>query len=68
MGQIGSRPSADFFNGPPQQWVDELSRLVLEYGMDTFILGLPEPPGDQLERFMDEIIPQVRETIARERS
>ena len=67
MGQIGSRPSADFFNGPPQQWVDELCRLVLEYGMDTFILGLPEPPGDQLERFMDEIIPQVRETVARQR-
>ncbi len=67
MGQIGKNTSTDFFNGPPDQWVDELTRLVLEYGMDTFILGLPDPPGDQLERFMDEIIPRVKETVAAER-
>ena len=48
---------------PVGQWVDELTRLYLETGIDTFILGLPEPPGDQLERFMGEIAPRVRENV-----
>lgn len=68
MGRIGERASSDPFTGPAAQWVDELTQLALRDGMDTFILGLPEPPGDQLERFMAEIIPQVRENVAAHRS
>lgn len=60
MGQIGTNPSAEPFKGPVEQWVDELTDLALEKGMDTFIVGLPEPPGDQLERFIHEIAPRVR--------
>lgn len=64
MGQIGRMPSAEPFKGPVEQWVDELTGLYLETGIDTFIAGLPEPPGDQLERFIHEIAPRVRQTIA----
>jgi alkanesulfonate monooxygenase SsuD/methylene tetrahydromethanopterin reductase-like flavin-dependent oxidoreductase (luciferase family) len=64
MGQIGDGPSKVPFNGPITQWVDELTRLALVEGMDTFILGLPEPPGNQIERFMAEIAPRVRENVA----
>ncbi len=60
MGQIETNPSAEPFKGPVEQWVDELTDLALEKGMDTFIVGLPEPPGDQLERFIHEIAPRVR--------
>ncbi|HEX7973350.1 MAG TPA: LLM class flavin-dependent oxidoreductase, partial [Anaerolineales bacterium] len=68
MGQIKAGPPAEPFNGPVEQWVDELTGLALEYGMDTFILGLPEPPGDQIERFIAEVAPRVRENVARQRS
>ncbi|HWQ84251.1 MAG TPA: LLM class flavin-dependent oxidoreductase [Anaerolineales bacterium] len=68
MGQIQDRPGGEPFIGPVGQWVAELTRLVLEFGMDTFIIGFPEPPGDQIERFMAEIAPRVRENVAGERS
>lgn len=68
MGRIGNSPSAESFNGPIEQWVDELTRLVIDQGMDTFILGLPEPPGNQIERFIAEIAPRVRENVAAHRS
>ena len=64
MGRIGDRPSAEPFTGPVAQWVDELTHLALEVGMDTFIIGLPEPPGDQLERFIAEVAPRVRDNVA----
>lgn len=64
MGRIGDSPATEPFQGPVAQWVDELTHLVVEVGMDTFIIGLPEPPGDQLERFIHEVAPRVRENVA----
>ncbi len=64
MGFIGDSPSAAPFQGPVGQWVDELTSLYLDTGIDTFIIGLPEPPGDQLERFIGEIAPRVRENVS----
>jgi alkanesulfonate monooxygenase SsuD/methylene tetrahydromethanopterin reductase-like flavin-dependent oxidoreductase (luciferase family) len=55
MGQIGEGVSDRTFSGYPGQWVDELTGLALDTGIDTFIIGLPEPPGNQLDRFMAEI-------------
>lgn len=66
MGEIGGA-SGEQFHGPAQQWVDELTRLVLEFGMDTFIIGLPEPPGQQIEQFIAEIAPRVRENVKGQR-
>jgi alkanesulfonate monooxygenase SsuD/methylene tetrahydromethanopterin reductase-like flavin-dependent oxidoreductase (luciferase family) len=65
MGRLGRAPSAEPFQGPAAQWVDELTHLAVEVGMDTFIIGLPEPPGDQLERFIAEVAPRVRENVER---
>lgn len=64
MGRIGDSPATEPFQGPVAQWVDELTHLAVEVGMDTFIIGLPEPPGDQLERFIHEVAPRVRQNVA----
>lgn len=66
MGAIGQGASTKPFSGGVAQWVDELTHLALEVGMDSFVLGLPEPLGDQLERFIAEIAPRVRENVAKQ--
>ena len=58
--------SAGLLNGPVEQWVDELAALTLEYGIDTYILA--ENDLTQVRRFVAEVIPQVREQVARYRS
>jgi alkanesulfonate monooxygenase SsuD/methylene tetrahydromethanopterin reductase-like flavin-dependent oxidoreductase (luciferase family) len=48
------------------QWIDELVPLVLEDGIGTVILGADNPRDLQL--FAAEVIPAVREAVARERA
>jgi alkanesulfonate monooxygenase SsuD/methylene tetrahydromethanopterin reductase-like flavin-dependent oxidoreductase (luciferase family) len=61
-GSITDRTSRGFLDGPADQWVEELTDLVLAYGMDTFILA-----SEQLDRFAQEVVPAVREEIEKER-
>jgi alkanesulfonate monooxygenase SsuD/methylene tetrahydromethanopterin reductase-like flavin-dependent oxidoreductase (luciferase family)/FAD/FMN-containing dehydrogenase len=51
---------------PPAQWVDELVPLVLEDGIGTLILGSDDPA--ELQRFATEVIPAVRDEVARGRA
>lgn len=67
MGQITSQPSENAFDGPVEQWVDELTRLTLEQGMDTYIFAPTGDPAEQLTRFASEVAPQVREQVAKAR-
>ena len=65
-GTIGP-PGEGLLDGPVSLWVDRLSRLTLEFGMDTFIIW---PRGDQeqqAETFAGEIVPAVREAVTKER-
>jgi alkanesulfonate monooxygenase SsuD/methylene tetrahydromethanopterin reductase-like flavin-dependent oxidoreductase (luciferase family) len=64
-GRITNGDSAGLLNGPVAQWVDELTTLTVEYGMDTYILA--ENDLNQVQRFAVEIVPQVREQVARQR-
>jgi alkanesulfonate monooxygenase SsuD/methylene tetrahydromethanopterin reductase-like flavin-dependent oxidoreductase (luciferase family) len=48
------------------QWTDELVPLVLEDGVGTLILGSDSPA--ELQLFAAEVIPAVREAVARERA
>jgi alkanesulfonate monooxygenase SsuD/methylene tetrahydromethanopterin reductase-like flavin-dependent oxidoreductase (luciferase family) len=60
-GQIKDQPGEETFQGPVDQWVEDLTRMVLEYGFDTFILS-----GDDLDQatiFAEEVIPRVRERV-----
>ena len=67
MGRISDGPSGGFLDGPVQQWVDELTALSLEQGMDTYIFAPSGDAAEQLARFANEVIPAVREQVARTR-
>jgi alkanesulfonate monooxygenase SsuD/methylene tetrahydromethanopterin reductase-like flavin-dependent oxidoreductase (luciferase family) len=56
-----------FLQGGVAQWVDELTELSVEHGMDTFMFGPAEDPVPQLQRFAAEVVPAVREQVARHR-
>jgi hypothetical protein len=56
-----------FLQGGVRQWVDELTGLCVEHGMDTFVFGPAQDPVPQLERFAADVVPAVREQVARHR-
>lgn len=68
MGQITEGDSSgEYLHGPVERWVDELTRLTLEYGMDTYIFGAAHTHDRQIEIFAKEIAPAVREQVKRAR-
>jgi alkanesulfonate monooxygenase SsuD/methylene tetrahydromethanopterin reductase-like flavin-dependent oxidoreductase (luciferase family) len=56
-----------FLKGDVSQWVDELTELSIEHGMDTYMFGPSEDPVPQLQRFAAEVAPAVREQVASHR-
>lgn len=52
-----------FLHGPVAQWVEELTSLALEHGMDNFVFGPAERPVLQLQRFAAEVVPAVRQQV-----
>jgi alkanesulfonate monooxygenase SsuD/methylene tetrahydromethanopterin reductase-like flavin-dependent oxidoreductase (luciferase family) len=65
-GEIMEGASQGFLHGPAEQWVDELTDLVVNYGFDTFILWA-EGEG-QLARFAEKVVPAVRAQVDAERT
>lgn len=65
-GSFGT--SREFLKGPVEQWVDELTALVIHKGMDTFIFGPAEDPVRQVATFADEVAPAVRESVQQHRT
>lgn len=68
MGQITEGEKGDYLTGPMERWVDELTRLTLEFGMDTFIFGAAHSHDRQIEILAKEVSPRVRENVVRERA
>jgi alkanesulfonate monooxygenase SsuD/methylene tetrahydromethanopterin reductase-like flavin-dependent oxidoreductase (luciferase family) len=66
-GRITTGPTAGFLDGPVTQWVDELTELTVEGGMDSYIFWPTAAPEEQLRRFALEVVPQVRENVERSR-
>jgi hypothetical protein len=58
---------AGFLQGPPAVWAEQLTELVLEEGMSTFILGPGADAEGDLRRFAEEVAPAVQEAVDRER-
>lgn len=67
LGAITTGSSEGFLRGPVDQWVDELTELVVDGGMDTFVFGAEHDDLTQIQRFAEEVAPAVREAVARER-
>ncbi|MBJ8346063.1 LLM class flavin-dependent oxidoreductase [Antrihabitans sp. YC2-6] len=67
FGEITDGASNGFLNGPTDQWVDDLTRLVVETGMDTFVFGAENDDPAQHRRWAAEVAPAVAEAVARER-
>ncbi|MGH2721769.1 MAG: LLM class flavin-dependent oxidoreductase [Actinomycetota bacterium] len=61
MGTIAPGPVRQILQGPASHFVEELTRFVLELGMDTFVFWPLEDPERQLELFAREVMPGVRE-------
>ena len=64
-GQITGGDRGGLLRGPVEQWVDDLTDLVVGHGFDTFMFWA-EQPG-QLARFAEEVVPAVRSQVAAER-
>lgn len=65
-GRITDGASNGFLDGPVEAWVDELTGLAVEHGMDTFIFA--GNADAQLARFAEEVVPAVRERVAKLRA
>jgi alkanesulfonate monooxygenase SsuD/methylene tetrahydromethanopterin reductase-like flavin-dependent oxidoreductase (luciferase family) len=66
-GRITNGPTTSFLDGPVEHWVDELTKLSIEEGMDSYILWPAEADESQLQRFAQEVVPQVRERVEQHR-
>ncbi len=67
MGLITVGPVQDLLTGPVDYWVDELTRLTVEVGMDTFIYWPADDRLRQIELFAAEVVPAVQVQVARAR-
>jgi alkanesulfonate monooxygenase SsuD/methylene tetrahydromethanopterin reductase-like flavin-dependent oxidoreductase (luciferase family) len=67
FGSIRKRGLGGFLQGPVEQWTDELTELVVEHGIDSFVFGPADDPVRQVQVFAAEVAPAVREAVARHR-
>ena len=67
MGRITRGPRQGVLDGPASVWIAELTHLVVDVGMDTFIFWPAEDRLRQLEIFAAEVVPGVREAVTRAR-
>ena len=66
IGGTFSASRRGHLDGPPAQWVEELTELALSDGIGTFILAGDDPAA--IEIFAAEVAPAVRELVAAERA
>ncbi|MBN7300803.1 LLM class flavin-dependent oxidoreductase [Mycobacteroides abscessus subsp. bolletii] len=55
------------FHGPVSQWVDELTCLALDTGIDTFLFGTPTDDREQAHKFATKVVPAVRAAVQEHR-
>ncbi len=63
-GVITGGEQDGWLQGPVDHWVEELTRLTVEQGMDGYVFWPSSDPSEQLRRFAGEVAPQVRDGVA----
>jgi alkanesulfonate monooxygenase SsuD/methylene tetrahydromethanopterin reductase-like flavin-dependent oxidoreductase (luciferase family) len=58
-GEVTDGANRGFLQGPAERWADELTALVLDAGMDTFVFWAGPPRRHQLEVFAHDVAPAV---------
>ncbi|HWB21943.1 MAG TPA: LLM class flavin-dependent oxidoreductase [Gaiellaceae bacterium] len=56
--------SEGFLVGPPEQWVDELTPMVLDLGFDVILYGDREATVEGLHTFAEEVVPELTKRVA----
>jgi alkanesulfonate monooxygenase SsuD/methylene tetrahydromethanopterin reductase-like flavin-dependent oxidoreductase (luciferase family) len=65
-GSIGDGERGEIpLTGPPDHWIETLSRWATDTGIDSFILYPDKGDPDQVRRFAAEVAPGVRERVGR---
>jgi alkanesulfonate monooxygenase SsuD/methylene tetrahydromethanopterin reductase-like flavin-dependent oxidoreductase (luciferase family) len=67
FGTITDGPTGGYLVGPPARWVEQITALVVDHGMDTFVFGAESDDAHQYRRWAVEVVPAVREAVARHR-
>ncbi|MET8824483.1 LLM class flavin-dependent oxidoreductase [Streptomyces sp. NPDC004610] len=67
FGSITDGPRTGPFAGPPAMWVEDLTSLAVDHGMDTFVFGAQDDDPAQHRRWAEEVVPAVREAVGRHR-
>jgi alkanesulfonate monooxygenase SsuD/methylene tetrahydromethanopterin reductase-like flavin-dependent oxidoreductase (luciferase family) len=57
---------AEFLQGPPKVWAEQLTGLALDEGISGFILMVNDT--EMIDRFAADVVPAVRELVAAERA
>jgi alkanesulfonate monooxygenase SsuD/methylene tetrahydromethanopterin reductase-like flavin-dependent oxidoreductase (luciferase family) len=63
-GKITDGPTDDWLEGPPEHWVEELSRLHADFGFDGFVMSVGDDALEQIGLFATEVAPAVRSASA----
>jgi alkanesulfonate monooxygenase SsuD/methylene tetrahydromethanopterin reductase-like flavin-dependent oxidoreductase (luciferase family) len=66
-GEITDGSIGDALQGPADYWVESLTGFALELGFDTFVFWPSDGSLRQVDRFAEEVVPGVREAVARAR-
>jgi alkanesulfonate monooxygenase SsuD/methylene tetrahydromethanopterin reductase-like flavin-dependent oxidoreductase (luciferase family) len=62
-GEIVDGAADEWLHGPPEHWIEELTRLVVDYRFDSFVLAPKDGSLRQVERFATEVAPAVRAAV-----
>lgn len=68
MGFVTGGSATGTFEGPVEHWVDVLTTLAVEDGMDTFLYWPSRDAIQQYELFGREVVPGVRERVEQRRT
>ncbi|MDQ4018300.1 MAG: LLM class flavin-dependent oxidoreductase, partial [Actinomycetota bacterium] len=59
-GSITDGARNGLLKGPPEHWIETLTEFARNLGFDTFVFWPDEEPLKQLERFAEEVVPELR--------